>query len=654
MIYKPMVQLRSFLVLVLIAVPAWATSLTWNGTTGNAGTSTKWSPQQVPVAADDLFFPGATAFTLTTDSSVPTVISHTYRNTVAATLTLLNPHTASGNFSLGTFSGDNPTVHLGTGSLSVGGTFSVADAAGSSGTFTVDGSDATLTLTGAGSDFFAGRGGNGTVSITGGGRITTGDDFIIGSLGASSGDVTVSGGTGSLPTITRSAIVTSGGTADVFVALNGDGDLHILDGAFVHSANDVKIATGSGQTGTVDMSGSFSIFGSNMTVDHNLDISRNDNVTAGGIASLTVTSPALVNVTGNTRIGDPNGGTGTLTLASGIISCDGTIDVQSNGNITGTGTINGNITNLGDITATGANGLTINGVLSNTTSNRITGTKMVFGTNGGYTGSGTCHADISGTSSSLITATGTLSIGANDATGFSYVGALDVGGNIVTLLDSNGAVLGGLTTINSGRIECPAGIGLQNGGTLQGDGLFVGDLTASGVVDPHTSNTLGGLFTVQGDLFMNPTGVFDMEIGGAPASSSNDRMNVSGAATFDGTMRVKLKNGYIPHVGEQFIAINAIGGRSGTFANIIPPAPAPCNNVTFVMVYSSTAAIVLVRPPLGCTALGDLNSDGSINGKDLQLFINDLLSPAYDACADMDGDCANDVSDIAIMVNACL
>ena len=51
------------------------------------------------------------------------------------------------------------------------------------------------------------------------------------------------------------------------------------------------------------------------------------------------------------------------------------------------------------------------------------------------------------------------------------------------------------------------------------------------------------------------------------------RMNVSGVATFDGTMRVKLKNGYVPHVGEQFIAINAIGGRTGTFATIIPPSP---------------------------------------------------------------------------------
>jgi hypothetical protein len=147
-----------------------------------------------------------------------------------------------------------------------------------------------------------------------------------------------------------------------------------------------------------------------------------------------------------------------------------------------------------------------------------------------------------------------------------------------------------------------------------------------------------------------------MEIGGTPASNQHDRLNVSGTATFNGngTLRVSIPNGYVPKVGEQFIAINATAGRIGEFAAIDPPNPAPCNNVTFVLVYSSTAAIVLVRPPLGCTALGDLNSDGGCTGKDIQLMVNALLSPAYENCADMDGDCTNDLDDIAIFVNCLL
>jgi hypothetical protein len=644
-------------VLLLVpAIPALGASLTWNGTTGNAATTTKWSPQQLPTGSDDLFFPGATTFTITFDGSVTSSLSHTYRNTVATTLSVSSPHTVGGTFDIGTFSGDNPTVHLGSGALSVTGNVALADVNGSSGTMSIDGSDATLTVTGASSDFIAGRSGPGTVSITGGGFIEVGDDFQLGSLANGSGDVTVNGGTGAFPALLRSHIETTGANGDVIVGNLGNGTLSIEAGGFVHSGHDVKIALSSGHTGSVDLSGTISFFGSSLNVDNNLDISRNDAATATGTGTLTLNTSTTAFVDGSTRIGDPNGGTGTLVLAGGILNSTGVIDVQTNGNITGTGTILGNIDNLGDITPTGVNGLTLEGVLSNTTSNRIIGTKIDFSGTGGYEGSGTCNAAITGDATSHITATGTLSIGNNTTAGFSYLGTLDVGGSIVTLVDSNGAVLGGLTTMNSGRIECPVGVGVQNGGRLQGDGLVIGTVTNAGTLDPHTSGNLGGLITVQGNLLMNPSGIFDMEIGGAPASNNNDRSNVSGTATFGGTMRVKLKNGYIPHVGEQFIAINATSGRIGEFDDIIldPSAANVCNDVTFVLVYSSTASIVLVRPPLGCTALGDLNSNGGCDGTDIAIFMDSLLHGPYNSCSDMNGDCTNNIEDVAIFVNCLL
>lgn len=72
------------------------------------------------------------------------------------------------------------------------------------------------------------------------------------------------------------------------------------------------------------------------------------------------------------------------------------------------------------------------------------------------------------------------------------------------------------------------------------------------------------------------------------------------------------------------------------------------------MVFSSTAAIVLVRPPLGCTALGDLNSDGGCNGKEIQEFIDSMIFGPYNSCADMNGDCSNNLPDIPIFVNCLL
>ncbi len=648
-----------FIALTILAYSgghAQATSLTWNGTTGNAATTSKWSPSQLPVAADDLFFPGATTFTITFDNSVNTVNSHTYRNTVTSTLSLTAPHTVNADFEIATINTDNATVHLGSGQLNVGGNATLGDVSGSTGALTIDGNDASLFVTGASGDFFAGRAGIGNVTITGGGFIETVDDFIIGALASGSGTVTVSGGTGSLPFLDLSHIETTGAGGDVFVGNGGSGTMNIQNGGFVLSAHDVRIGITSGETGSVDLSGAFSFLPSRLTVLNNLYIARNDSANPGGTATLTLNSGTIADVTGQTFIGDIHGSTANLVLNSGTINSDGGIDVHATGNISGTGTINADIVSSGDITATTASGLTINGILSNTTINRIIGTKIHFGPNGGYTGSGTCQVDITGDTTSTITATGALSIGDNTTSGFSYVGTLDAGANTVTLLDSNGAVLGGLSKLNNGQITCANNIGVQNGARVQGKGTLNGDITMSGALDPEDTAPNTGLITLQGDLHMNPTGIFDMSIGGTPGSGIYDRCNVSGTATFGGTLHIRLKNGFVPNVGQQFIAINATAGRIGEFDNVTLDATAAnvCNDVTYVLVYSSTAAIVLIRPPLGCTALGDLNSDGGCNGPDIQLMVNALIGGTYVSCADLDGDCANDIDDISIFVNCLL
>lgn len=296
----------------------------------------------------------------------------------------------------------------------------------------------------------------------------------------------------------------------------------------------------------------------------------------------------------------------------------------------------------------------MNGTILNTGAG-VFGSTIHFGSTGGYTGSGSCNVDITGDATAQITATGALSLGKNTTAGVSYNGRLDVGTQDVTLVDTNGAVLGGLVEIDSGgEMSCANGIGLANGGRIQGEGTLVGNVICSGVLDPKRSPTPGGIMQINGNLSMNPTGVFDMDIGGTPASNQHDRCNVSGTATFGGTLRVTIPNGYVPKVGEQFIAINATMGRIGEFDSIVPPSPVPCNDVTFVLVYSSTAAIVLIRPPLGCTALGDLNSDGGCTGADIQEFVNSIMFGPYNNCSDMNGDCANTADDIPIFVNCLL
>lgn len=657
--YRLLTGYRTALAICLVGLslgPSTVRAAVLNWTTllgGSAGSSTNWNPSQIPVSSDDLTFNLSFSYPVSFPASVATVQSHTYRRG-NVTMTALVPHTATNGFTVGSFSGDDGDLTLAAGSLTVNATANVGDASGSVGILTLDGSDATMDVVGASSDLNIGRSGTGTLEILGGAEIVVDDDFIIGATSTGSGAATISGGAGALPNLFRSNVqTTSATTGDIIIGNNGSGTLDITAGGIIHAAHDVKLAVSSTSTANVDVSGAFSFFPSSIVADRNLDVARNDSVLAAGTATLTLNTNNTAFVGGLTRVGDPNGGSGSIVLNGGFLTSDGGIDVQSNGTIAGTGEITGNITNLGLIQPTGANGLTLNGVLSNTT-NGVSGTRIFFDVGGGYTGSGNLNVEIAGNSGSLITATGALVMGRSTNVGVSYVGDLNVGSQFVSMVDTNGAVLGGVTTLSGGTLQGPSGIGLQNGGRITGLGQLLGNTIISGELDPHSDTSSGGTIDITGTLTINPTGIVDMEIGGSPASSANDRVNVTGAASFDGSVRVRLKNGYVPHVGEQFIVANATLGRSGTFAAIVPPTggQAPCNDVTFVLVYSSTAAIVLVRPPLGCTALGDLNSDGTHDGRDIQPFVNALLSSSYDACADMNGDCDDDANDIPIFLNA--
>lgn len=634
------------------AVPTRAAPLSWNNAAGGAaGTNTNWTPNAIPGGADDLTFNLNAAYSVTFGATVTASRTHTYRlGTV--TLTMSSPHAASTGLTVGDLNLDNATMTLTTGTFTSNASAVVGDAAGSIGTLNVNDDDADLIIAGATSDLTIGNNGDATMNITGRGHVQVGDQFIAGANSASSPTITVSGALATPPFGVSFLEVL--GTSQSRIGAGGDVTMSISTGGVADFAGDLVIANGSASNSSVTVETAV-LLNARLQVDGDLLIGRNTSAgIAAGTGTLNINTGGTTTVGGDTLLGDPDGGTGTIVMGGGTFNGTQPVNMELGSAITGFGTINADVNvGPGSIVPTTAAGITMGGIINHTAAN-VFGSKIHFAAGGGYTGSGTCQADITGDAASTITATGTLSIGKNTTSGFSYLGTLVVGGNIVTLLDSNGAVLGGLTTINSGRIECANGIGVQNGATLQGDGLLVSDLTMSGVLDPHTGGALGGLITVQGDLLMNPTGIMDMEIGGAPGGSNNDRVNVSGTATFNGTMRVKLKNGYIPHVGEQFIAINATAGRVGTFASLVPPSPTPCNNVTFVLVYSSTAAIVLVRPPLGCTALGDLNSNGGCEGQDIQLFINSLIAGPYNACADMNGDCANTPADIPIFLNCLL
>ncbi len=436
-----------------------------NSAGGSASLPTNWSPTQIPGRLDDLVWNLNSVYGVTFNSAVLSSRTHDYRSGTV-TLTMSSPHTVSNGLTVGDQSIDNAIMTLTTGMLTVNGATTLGNFTGSIGRINVNDGDADL-IVGNGADMTVGANGNGILSITGTGHVEVADQFIVGSNSTSTSSVTISG---------FSVTPVAASTLDVLglnesrIGQGGDATMTVSTGALAHFDGDVIIANGSASTSSVTVQ-TIGLLNARFTVDGDLLIGRNSGTAAAGNGTLNVNTGGTATVGGVTFLGDPNGGTGTLHMGGGTFDGTDVIDVLSGSTINGSGTINADIDNAGNIQPSGT-GLTINGVLTNTTSNQIVGTKINFGAGGGYSGSGTCQADITGDVASNITATGTLSIGANTTAGISYNGGLNVGGNIVTLVDSNGAVLGGTTTINSGRIECPAGIGLANGGAIRGDGLL--------------------------------------------------------------------------------------------------------------------------------------------------------------------------------------
>jgi len=612
----PLLLPRFALLMAVIAGTADAATLNWNNAAGgSASVSTNWNPVQIPGANDDLVFGLAGAYPITFNSTVPSSRTHLYR-IGAITLTMSSPHSTSSTVIVGSLSGDNASVTLTTGRLTTNATLTVGSLSGSIGALSVNDDDADL-IVANGADLVIGNNGAASLTILAAGHVEVADQLIVGSNASSAPTVTVSGfsispvGSSSLDVL---------GTGESRIGQGGDATMIIENGGQVDFSGDVIIANGSASISSVTVQ-TAGLLNATLDVGGDLLIGRNSSaVTAAGDGTLNVNAGGVVNVVGETLLGDPNGGTGTLALGGGVFNGTLSVNVGSGSTIDGTGTINADVDNFGSIHPTGA-GLTFNGLLSNTTNN-VVGTKIHFGPSGVYLGSGACLAEITGDVASAIMPTGPLTMGTASAIGFFYLGHLDVDTEAVTLVDNNGAVLGGQTTIAGGELSCAAGIGIQNGGAVKGEGTISGAVTCSGILEPDSSGGTPGLLTIDGNLHANPSSNMRFELNG-PGNSH--RIVVDGAMTLNGTVTLTLAPGYLPTIGEQIILINAISGRTGTFSSTVHTPL--CHQYTIVVVYSSTAAIALIRPGLGVTSVGDVDRDGDRDLDDLERWLPCLAGP---------------------------
>ncbi|MEM9825810.1 MAG: VCBS domain-containing protein, partial [Planctomycetota bacterium] len=242
------------------------------------------------------------------------------------------------------------------------------------------------------------------------------------------------------------------------------------------------------------------------------------------------------------------------------------------------------------------------GMLSSTTT-------LVLETGAVMVGSGTIDSALIGDLGSSIQADGDLTIGrVTSPVGFATEGELRVGGNTVTLLDSNRVALGSLTHLGdaalAGRLIAAGGMNLDAGGNIEGFGtldspndiallsMINGDVSGDSDQRPITlTGYIKGVGTFDNFVFdgtyspgFSPAqsvlgsgrygddAVTLLEIGGTqPGSDGHDQLVHTGTAQLGGDLQVDLINGFAPEIGQRFVLIRADDAIIGEFASIDLP-----------------------------------------------------------------------------------
>lgn len=472
----------------------------------------------------------------------------------------------------------------------------IGDSAGSTGNVEVIGSSSTLTVDDA---LLVGREGTGTLTVEASGDVIV-DQLGVATQPSAVGDVTIDGAGSSMRIFTdlQLAGLSSGGSgAPGSLFVNNQGILHLegapisgtiwdtgdldvyggstvnLAGTLVHRGS-IGIAAGEIAGGTLQMAGGSingygTIASSIVTLlDTTSTITASNTLDLGDATSpLGIFFGGLLDVGANhVTLADADSAVlGTVSIAGGTLTASGSgIHVAANRRIRGHGTIEGNVRPAGRLIATGANGLTLTGLLLNT-GQGVNGTKFTFAPGSGFLGNGTIDASVVVDSGATLVPTGFLTMG--DAQAVSSVtidGLLLPGAGVNVQFDGTDS-----TRVN-GRVQLSGGVlipafmplRVRPGGVLSGNGGVGGVFVLGGTVDPGLAGTRKLAF----DQFrMQGTGRVQFDVGNL-ATGQRDTIEAASAATLAGTLDLRLMSGFTPVPGDSFLVISA-PTVTGTFAS---------------------------------------------------------------------------------------
>jgi len=243
-------------------------------------------------------------------------------------------------------------------------------------------------------------------------------------------------------------------------------------------------------------------------------------------------------------------------------------------------------TNTGKLVANPGSTLTINGLFNSLSGGTLMpGTYMVSGTLGLQNSVVTNDASITLTGSTaqlfnnntatnalrtLTTngSTGLLSVQKGQAlttgTNLSNAGKIIVGTSSQLTLGGSYTQTAGSTTVD-GSLSAPTGLTLQ-AGTLVGSGTLVAAVISDASITAGDSTTKPAKLTVAGSYTQNSTGTLNISIGGTAAGKFGE-LAVSNGVSLGGTLSIKLVNGFVPTIGEDFTILTG-SAVSGKFATV--------------------------------------------------------------------------------------
>lgn len=166
---------------------------------------------------------------------------------------------------------------------------------------------------------------------------------------------------------------------------------------------------------------------------------------------------------------------------------------------------------------------------------------------------------------------------------------------------------GGIIDAASGELEftmTSANFSNDPGAVIKGNATIdvPTSFTNNGIIVP--GNEIGVLSYI-GNFVSSSTGVLDIQLGGLTAGTEYDQLNVTGNATLNGSLEVRVANGFVPNNGDSFVILNTSGTVSSDFSSL------DIQEGLYLTVVVNSNNVTLVVDSVGVLDVEELN-DGDV------------------------------------------